>query len=191
MLTFVEAISLAGDRSKQNDDASGFAGPRAWVLDGATDLHDAPLSGAKSDASWIAHFANTYLHNAKGDLIDVTRSASVAAVDIWRYCELSRVRRRSRLSASTPPTSVKSMIGSCWRKESRPRKKAARDSVASCVTIQFWAVIWTQVPTLEVQAPNHCTRKSRYVKAANIRCIAFDPKIVVADALSGAGAASA
>lgn len=83
MLTFVEAISLAGDRSKQNDDASGFAGPRGWVLDGATDLHDAPLSGAKSDASWIAHFANTYLHNAKGDLIDVTRSASVAAASAF------------------------------------------------------------------------------------------------------------
>ena len=83
MLTFVEAISLAGDRGKQNDDASGFAGQRAWVLDGATDLHDAPLSGAKSDASWIAHFANAYLHNANGDLIDVTRNASAAAASVF------------------------------------------------------------------------------------------------------------
>lgn len=66
MLTFVEAISLAGDRAKQNDDAFGFAGARAWVLDGATDLHDAPLSGAASDASWIAHFANDQLRQLHG-----------------------------------------------------------------------------------------------------------------------------
>ncbi|MEZ6022223.1 MAG: hypothetical protein R3C16_02140 [Hyphomonadaceae bacterium] len=44
MLTFVESISLAGDRAKQNDDACGFAHGRGWVLDGATDLHDAPLT---------------------------------------------------------------------------------------------------------------------------------------------------
>lgn len=80
MLTFVEAISLAGDRAKQNDDAFGFANGRAWVLDGATDLHDAPLSGAASDASWIAHFANTWLHGAAGeDLHADVRAASTAA----------------------------------------------------------------------------------------------------------------
>ena len=36
MLTLVEAISLAGDRTKQNDDASGAHGSFAWVIDGAT-----------------------------------------------------------------------------------------------------------------------------------------------------------
>ncbi len=54
--------------------------------------------------------------------------------------------------------SVKSMIGSCWRNASRPRKNA--DPVSDS-TIQFCAVICVQVPMLEVQAPNHCTRKSR------------------------------
>lgn len=79
MLTFVEAISLAGDRAKQNDDACGFAGARAWVLDGATDLDGKPLSGTASDASWIAHFANTCLHRACGDLREQVRAASEAA----------------------------------------------------------------------------------------------------------------
>ncbi|MEZ5994772.1 MAG: protein phosphatase 2C domain-containing protein [Hyphomonadaceae bacterium] len=79
MLTFVEAISLAGDRGKQNDDACGFAGARAWVLDGATDLDDAPLTGAASDASWIAHFGNAYLHAASGDLRSQVSAASAAA----------------------------------------------------------------------------------------------------------------
>jgi hypothetical protein len=78
MLTFVEAISLAGDRAKQNDDACGFAGGRAWVLDGATDLDDKPLSGAASDASWIAHAANAFLHVASGDLREQVRAASAA-----------------------------------------------------------------------------------------------------------------
>lgn len=62
MLTFVESISLAGDRKKQNDDACGFTGPRAWVIDGATDLSDTPLTGHASDAAWIAQYLNRRLH---------------------------------------------------------------------------------------------------------------------------------
>lgn len=80
MLAFVEAVSLAGDRTKQNDDAFGFARGRAWVLDGATDLHDAPLTATASDASWIAHFANAWLHGAAGgELAAGVREASAAA----------------------------------------------------------------------------------------------------------------
>jgi serine/threonine protein phosphatase PrpC len=54
MLTFVESISLAGDRAKQNDDACGALGPCAWVIDGATDLDEPPISNAASDAAWLA-----------------------------------------------------------------------------------------------------------------------------------------
>jgi hypothetical protein len=81
MLTFVEAISLAGDRAKQNDDACGFVRDCAWVIDGATDLDNAPLSGAKSDASWVAHFINSYFHGraADRDLRRLIEGASVAA----------------------------------------------------------------------------------------------------------------
>jgi hypothetical protein len=83
MLTFVEAISLAGDRAKQNDDVCGFAGARAWVLDGATDLHDAPLTGAASDAGWIAHLANAFFHHAGGDLRESIRMASANAAQAF------------------------------------------------------------------------------------------------------------
>ena len=80
MLTFVEAISLAGDRKKQNDDACGFTDARAWVIDGATDLHDAPLTGAASDAAWFAHYANVYLHGPVSDdpIGEVTTAAAGA-----------------------------------------------------------------------------------------------------------------
>jgi serine/threonine protein phosphatase PrpC len=63
MLTLVETISLAGDRKKQNDDASGKAHDSAWVIDGATDLHDRPLSTEASDATWIAQALNIALHS--------------------------------------------------------------------------------------------------------------------------------
>lgn len=85
MLTFVESISLAGDRVKQNDDALGFAGARAWVLDGATDLHDAPMAHTASDASWIAHHANTRLHTAdpRATLHETVRMVSVSATQAF------------------------------------------------------------------------------------------------------------
>jgi hypothetical protein len=81
VLTFIEAISLAGDRKKPNDDAYGFAGARAWVLDGATDMHGAPLTGWATDASWIAHFANRRLHAADlgADMREVIRDVSTQA----------------------------------------------------------------------------------------------------------------
>ena len=60
-LNYVEALSLAGDRAKQNDDAFGFANGSAWVIDGATDLHDWPYSGTASDAAWIAQGLNRHL----------------------------------------------------------------------------------------------------------------------------------
>lgn len=82
MFTLVEAISLAGDRAKQNDDAAGFAAGRAWVIDGATDLHDKPLTGWASDVSWAAHCANRELFKASVlPLRDAIRAASAGALD--------------------------------------------------------------------------------------------------------------
>jgi hypothetical protein len=62
VLTVLDVASVAGDRAKQNDDAVGAAGPWAWVIDGATDLYDPPHMPAASDAAWIAHGLNGFLH---------------------------------------------------------------------------------------------------------------------------------
>lgn len=80
MLTLVEAISLAGDRAKQNDDLLGVRDGRAWVIDGATDLLDCPLTGTASDASWIAQATGEFFlrSNRHGDeqwLRNIVRAA--------------------------------------------------------------------------------------------------------------------
>lgn len=86
MLTFVEAISLAGDRNKQNDDTLGFQQKFAWVIDGATDLSDTPLTRTASDASWIAQVANTSLSAwTYGDLREAVRTASETAASAFSY----------------------------------------------------------------------------------------------------------
>jgi hypothetical protein len=80
MLTPVDAISLAGDRLKQNDDAVGAHRGLAWVIDGATDLHDAPVSGEASDAAWLARELDRVLTGAEARdemaLRTLVRSAS-------------------------------------------------------------------------------------------------------------------
>ncbi len=40
--------------SDVNEDRAGAVGSLAWVIDGATDVIDAPLTTAATDASWIA-----------------------------------------------------------------------------------------------------------------------------------------
>ncbi len=83
MLVPLDSLSLAGDRAKQNDDAFGAAPPRAWVIDGATDLHDAPLADAPSDAAWIAQRANAFFHGQEGDLRMLFASAAADARDFF------------------------------------------------------------------------------------------------------------
>jgi Protein phosphatase 2C len=57
----IDSISIAGDRTKVNDDTFGAAGNRVWVLDGATGLGGTFLPG-HSDAAWLARNANRLLH---------------------------------------------------------------------------------------------------------------------------------
>jgi hypothetical protein len=95
MLTFVEGLSLAGDRAKQNDDAFGVSDTRAWVLDGATDLQDAPLTAYASDASWIAQYANSQLHGLEGmDLrlavFEICTAASLAFGNVTKGAPYER-----------------------------------------------------------------------------------------------------
>lgn len=48
----IDIATLAG--SAVNEDRAGAAGTLAWVIDGATDVIEAPLTQAPTDASWLA-----------------------------------------------------------------------------------------------------------------------------------------
>jgi hypothetical protein len=79
----VDAMSLAGDRAKANDDAFGQAGHRIWVIDGATGLGD-PLLPGRSDAAWLARTANRLLHahhavRDSGQLVSAVIAGCVSA----------------------------------------------------------------------------------------------------------------
>lgn len=51
-----------------NEDCAGAHGGLAWVIDGATDVIDAPLTAAPSDAAWFARFLDAELMLvARGD----------------------------------------------------------------------------------------------------------------------------
>jgi hypothetical protein len=67
MLTVLDALSVAGSRAKHNDDAFGITQRRAFVLDGATDLHEPPMMMAASDAGWIARFAANVFAQGDGE----------------------------------------------------------------------------------------------------------------------------
>jgi hypothetical protein len=110
MLTFVESISLAGDRAKQNDDAACALARGAWIIDGATDL-GAPLTHAASDASWLASALNQTLfelsaeHDEDGatelQMRENLRTASMRAdIDFRRFAGADTAPRWQSPTAS-------------------------------------------------------------------------------------------
>jgi hypothetical protein len=78
----LDALTLAGDRSKPNDDAFGVAGNRVWVVDGATSLGP-PLLPGSSDAAWLAREANRFFHRHAGS-IDTTTMIRAVIDDLQR-----------------------------------------------------------------------------------------------------------
>ena len=73
-LRIIEVISVPGGSA--NEDRAGQHGPCAWVIDGATDVIDAPLTKASTDAAWfasaldeeVAHWAQAGAAGALSDL---------------------------------------------------------------------------------------------------------------------------
>lgn len=108
MLTLVEAISLAGDRKKQNDDTHGAKAPFAWVIDGATDLHGEPESRFASDAAWLATKLNQRLYERlyhpsgllEEDLRRAVAVASESAQEDWDYKRQTEIPRWKSPTAS-------------------------------------------------------------------------------------------
>jgi hypothetical protein len=60
-IQFLEGLSIAGSKDRENDDAMGATSSIAFVLDGVTSLADPPLMKGRSDAAWVAHLARDLL----------------------------------------------------------------------------------------------------------------------------------
>ncbi len=63
-----------------NEDRTGSTGALAWVIDGATDLVEAPLVGERTDAAWLAEQAQLVLTAIQSetfeDLVDLPAEIS-------------------------------------------------------------------------------------------------------------------
>ncbi|MBM6596351.1 hypothetical protein [Microvirga pudoricolor] len=63
MFTVLDRVSLPGDPAKANEDTCGASGDWAWIIDTSIFPGTKPIMHPKSDATWLAHFANERLSN--------------------------------------------------------------------------------------------------------------------------------
>ena len=70
----IQTLSLAGKPDVPNDDRVGCADRHAWVIDGATDLGEPGLLGARGGATWLSSTAQRAFAGASGTLRDICTS---------------------------------------------------------------------------------------------------------------------
>lgn len=85
--TVVDSMSLPS--GSVNEDRVGAWGDRAWVIDGATDVVDAPLTRAATDASWFADEIHELLYDPQlemiGDLGELPTSLAIMIARRFRH----------------------------------------------------------------------------------------------------------
>lgn len=67
-LDLIQMASIGGKVEVANDDRLGCADRHAWVIDGATDLGEPGLLGARGGAAWLAAAADRAFAQASGPL---------------------------------------------------------------------------------------------------------------------------
>ncbi len=97
-IDIIDSLSVAGSRSKPNDDSFGAAGNRIWVLDGATGLGSRLLPGG-SDAAWLSHTANRLLHthHAIRDSVQLVRTVIAGLASAFEQECIARPEARWQL----------------------------------------------------------------------------------------------
>ncbi len=98
----IDSLSLAGSRSRPNDDCFGAAGNRVWVLDGATGLGSRLLPGG-SDAAWLARTANRLLHahHAMRDSLQLVRAVIAGLASAFEQECVARPEARWQLPCAS------------------------------------------------------------------------------------------
>lgn len=92
-IQFLEGLSIAGSKDRENDDAMGATATIAFVLDGVSSLADPPLMKGKSDAAWVAHLArDLLLKHPPGVASDIPGFIRKVAREITARFEAERSR---------------------------------------------------------------------------------------------------
>lgn len=90
----IQSLSLAGKRDVPNDDRIGCGEHHAWVIDGATDLGEPGLLGARGGAAWLASAAQRAFSGASGPLPSMCDSVFERLAE-----DFARDRQREPLAA--------------------------------------------------------------------------------------------
>ena len=81
-MSFAIVDCLSSASGKVNEDRAGAAHDFAWVIDGATDVVERPLTPAATDADWIAHHLDVAL----------TALSATPSIDLSQVPELTAAR---------------------------------------------------------------------------------------------------
>ena len=98
-----------------------------------------------------------------GVLSMMASSPSAVAITSWPDCNVMSRRRRSNRSATTPPGTVNTSIGTIWANIAKPTQApwCVRRSMKMPMTN-----VCIQLPTLEPSWPSQTIRKARCDRAA-------------------------
>lgn len=105
--TVVDQLTLASGAT--NEDRIGARGDRAWVIDGATDVVESPLTGTASDASWFAEEVHAFLCDTRlelgGNLAELPDSLAIEVGRRFRH-----IQRRAPTERHEYPSAAAAVI---------------------------------------------------------------------------------
>ena len=103
MLAAIDIASVAAN--DVNEDRAGAAGGLAWVIDGATDVIDAPLTTAPTDARWIAETLDAQLRKlTAAPPADLAELPAMLTADL--QSEFRRAARRRPIGRHEHPSAA-------------------------------------------------------------------------------------
>ncbi len=111
-MPFVITDCLTSASGRVNEDRAGAAYDLAWVIDGATDVVERPLTGAATDADWIAGRLDAALKVlAVTPPIDLSQLPDLTAARL--AAEFAREARRAPIDKTEHPSASAIVVRAC------------------------------------------------------------------------------
>ena len=111
-MPFVITDSQTSASGRVNEDRAGSAPELAWVIDGATDVVERPLTSAATDADWIAGRLDAALAElAVTPPIDLSQLPDLTAAQL--ATEFARAARRAPIDKTEHPSASAIVVRTC------------------------------------------------------------------------------